>query len=92
MAEVAWTDQAIADVAEIVAWVSSDKPLAAVRLARRLQEAGNRLDPFPGRGRALSRDRRELTVVPPYLIRYRVEDARVLILEVRHGARKPDAD
>ena len=32
---------------------------------------------------------RELATIPPYLIRYRVLDDRVLILRVRHGARRP---
>lgn len=52
--------------------------------------AGDSLDQFPGRGRLVPHDRRELVALPNYLIRYRVEDDRVTILEVRHSAREPE--
>ena len=90
MAKVIWTDQAIADVIEIVDWISADKPGAGARVAEKLRKAGYSLDQFPERGRSISQGRREMVVMPPYLIRYRVEGARVTILEVRHAARKPD--
>jgi len=38
----------------------------------------------------ISHGRRELTIVWPYLLRYRVDGDRVIVLEVRHGAREPD--
>ncbi len=90
MAKVAWTDQAIADVVNIVAWISAERPRVAVRIAEKLFRAGYSLDQFPERGRTTSLGRRELIVMAPYLIRYRVEGAHVIILEVRHAARKPD--
>jgi plasmid stabilization system protein ParE len=31
-----------------------------------------------------------MTIVPPFVLRYRVEQERVLILRIRHGAREPD--
>jgi plasmid stabilization system protein ParE len=90
VAKVIWTDQAIADVVEIVEWISADKPNAAARVAETLMHAGDSLDQFSGRGRPIPHDRRELIALPSYLIRYRVEDDRVTILEVRHGARRPE--
>lgn len=90
MAKVIWTDQAIADVVEIVAWISTDKPNAAARVAETLMLAGDSLDQFPGRGRLIPHGRRELIALPSYLIRYRVENDRVTILEVRHAAREPE--
>jgi len=59
-------------------------------MAKRLIAAAEALTLFPERGRSISRNRRELTVVPPYLIRYRIYGDRVIILEVRHGARRPN--
>jgi len=56
----------------------------------RLATAARSLEHNPDRGRPISRGRRELAVVPPYLIRYFHEDDRVIILELRHGAREPD--
>lgn len=90
MAEVVWADQAIADVVDIVAWIAPERPWAAARLAERLLQAGNALAQFSARGRSISQNRRELTVVAPYLIRYRVTADGVRILEVRHAAREPD--
>jgi len=89
VAKAIWTDQAITDVVEIVGWISADKPFTAARIAEELLDNGNRLDLFPGRGRAISHGRRELVILPPYLIRYRIEGDQVTILEVRHAARRP---
>jgi toxin ParE1/3/4 len=64
--------------------------LAAQRLAQRLPSAGDALEASPDRGRPIPRGRRELTVIPPYLIRHRLKDNQVIILDIRHGARRPD--
>jgi len=44
----------------------------------------------PGRGRQISDGRRELTTVSPYPIGYRLVGDGVQVLEIRHGARRPD--
>jgi toxin ParE1/3/4 len=87
LAIVVWTDRALADVEAAAAWVARHSPLAAQRLARRLIEAGDGLEQFPMRGRDIGRGRRELPLVWPFVIRYRVHNDRVDILEVWHGAR-----
>lgn len=92
LAKVIWTDKAIADVVRIVDDIAAERPKAAARLAGNLMKAGAGLDLFPRRGRAIAGGRRELTTVPPYLIRYRITGRAVEILQVRHGAREPDAD
>ena len=90
VAEVVWSDRALADFEAIVAYiVRQARPLAAQRLGQKLLNAGDSLADAPGRGRAIKRGRRELTIVAPYLIRYRIEAERVIILEVRHTARRP---
>ena len=43
----------------------------------------------PTRGRQARGRLRELTIVSPYIIRYRVDAEEVVILRVRHGARRP---
>lgn len=91
MAKVVWSDRALADIEAIVAYiVSQHSPIAAQRLAYRLLATGDMLEDNPDRGRSLPRGRRDLAVVTPYLIRYRVKGSQVVILEVRHGARRPD--
>ncbi len=74
----------------IRAYVAQFSPLAAQRLAARLIAAARSLESAPDRGRRIGRDRRELAILAPYLIRYAREGDRVIILEIRHGAREPD--
>jgi len=90
VAEVVWTDRALANIEAIAAYIYPFNAIAAQRMALRLMAAGDALKSEPERGRPIARGRRELTIVPPYLIRYRVLSDRVLILEVRHGARRPN--
>jgi plasmid stabilization system protein ParE len=68
-------------------WVARHSPLAAQRLALRLIEAGDGLEHFPLRGRDIGHGRRELPLVWPFVIRYRVRVDLVEVLEVWHGAR-----
>ena len=77
-------------MAAITTYLSAFNVLAAKRVARRILALADSLETSPLRGRPLGETRRELTQVSPYLIRYRVEDETVVILEVRHGAREPN--
>ena len=88
MAEVVWSDAALANLDAIEAYIRQFSPLAAQRMAQRLLMAAWGLEQSPERGRSITRNRRELTIIPPYLIRYRIDGERVVVLEVRHGARR----
>ena len=44
---------------------------------------------FAGRLRLISRNRRELAIVPPDVIRYRIKGEIVEIIRIRHGSRRP---
>ena len=90
MAKVVWSDRAVSDVENIKAYIAQFNPSAADRMAGRLVAAALQLESVPAIGRATTRGRRELAIVTPYLIRYRITGDRVTILEVRHGARRPD--
>lgn len=87
LAIVVRTDRALADAEAGSAWVARHSPHAAERLAQRLIEAGDGLEQFPMRGREIGCGRRELPLVWPFVIRYRVTIDRVEVLEVWHGAR-----
>lgn len=87
---VVWTDEAVTNLEHIAAYISDFSPLAAQRMALKLKTAGDSLIKHPDRGRPLSKGRRELVVVTPFLIRYRVTETTIEIIAVRHGARKPD--
>ncbi|MFI4987782.1 MAG: type II toxin-antitoxin system RelE/ParE family toxin [Alphaproteobacteria bacterium] len=65
-------------------------PAAARRLTDALLAAGDDLLSFPGRGRPVRDNLRELVVVYPYVIRYEIIGNQVTILGVRHGKRRPD--
>jgi addiction module RelE/StbE family toxin len=88
--QVVWTRSALAELRTIRAYIAQFSPLAAQRLSKRLIAAARSLEATPERGRQIARDRRELVVIRPYLIRYVHRDDLVVILEVRHGAREPD--
>ncbi|HEX6859688.1 MAG TPA: type II toxin-antitoxin system RelE/ParE family toxin [Caulobacteraceae bacterium] len=90
MAQIVWTRGAVLELLAIRAYVAQFSPLAAQRLAARLRSAANSLESSPDRGRPISRGRRELAVIHPYLIRYVREGERVIVLEIRHTAREPD--
>ena len=90
MAQVVWTRRALADLEAIRAYIGEFSPMASKRFSLRLVDAGAALSIQPDRGRPISGGRRELTIIPPYLIRYRVRGEVVEILTVRHGARAPD--
>lgn len=89
MRRVIWTNAALRDVQRVQDYIRQFNPLAAQRMALRLISTAQSLAEAPERGRPVLGGRRELTVVWPYIIRYRVQDDRVAILRVRHGARRP---
>jgi toxin ParE1/3/4 len=87
---VVWTFAALADLEGIRRYIGNFNPYAAQDMAARIIEAGNSLANFPYRGRSVPGTQlRETTLARPYIIRYRVEPNRVLILRVRHGTRRP---
>jgi addiction module RelE/StbE family toxin len=88
--EIVWTDEAISHLEAIVAYIAAFNPSAADRLGWRLSEAADSLAEFSDRGRKALNGTREMTVVWPYVLRYRVEADRVVILRIRHGARKEE--
>ncbi len=88
---IIWTAEAVSNLESIFAYVSAFNASAAVRLAQRLQSAADSLAMHPDRGRETVRGLRELAIIHPYLIRYRVRDDAVLILRIRHGAQDVEA-
>jgi len=59
-------------------------------MVREILAAGDSLENFPNRGRPVPGSQlREMTLVYPYVIRYRIAADHVRILRVRHGRRRP---
>ena len=88
---IVWTDEAISNLEAIVDYVAPFNPAAAERLAERLLAVAESLSEFPQRGRDAGEGRREMTIVWPYVLRYRVEGSIVYILRVRHGAQRDES-
>jgi plasmid stabilization system protein ParE len=87
---IVWTDEARAGLVGIQAYIDQFNPSAAQRLGARLVAAAESLADYPDVGRRVQGRIRELTFVRPYVIRYTVLEDRVVILRIRHGARRPD--
>jgi len=85
---VVWRARALADIGRIVRHIATDNPVAARRVGRELLLAGDSLVMFPRRGRpGRQPGTRELVVMPPYILVYRVAGAEsVTILRVWHAA------
>lgn len=81
-----FTRLALADLTHIRAYIGQFNPAAAVRMAGRLLGVATELAEYPLAGRPTAKGRRELTIVPPYVVVYRVAGNRVRILRIWHGA------
>ena len=92
LCKIVWTDEAVGHLEAIVAYISAFNPAAASRFGERLIAVVDSLAEFPNRGRAVGDGRREMTTVRPYVLRYRVEADRVIILRIRHGARLDEVE
>ena len=88
--KVVWTDEAYRDLDEISEWIAQDNPTAAARFVAELLARGNSLVRFPKRGRVMpefgDENIREL-LHGDYRIVYRIEDKRIEILSISHGAK-----
>ncbi len=89
MAKVAWSRSALADLDDIASHIAKDNLSAAVRISEALWMAGESLADHPDRGRPAASGLRELVSVRPYILRYRVSLKQVLIVQIRHAARRP---
>lgn len=91
--KVIWSPLALDRVAEVVAYIRGDDPIAAERWAAAIIQKGEELSRFPKRGRIVPEfgrvDLREIFHSGHRII-YRVAPRRVVILTIRHGARLLD--
>lgn len=91
---IAWSPEAIDDLAALRAFIAEENPAAAKRVALHvIRNVEDLLSDHPRVGRAgRIHGTREL-VIPntPYIVPYRVRDNRVEVLRVYHSARRwPD--
>jgi toxin ParE1/3/4 len=88
MAEVIWTDPALAQLTAILDYISLDKPPAAEAVAKRIFEATDALESFVRIGRAVPEfkhpDYRQVWLKPCWVY-YRIDGQKVVILHVRRS-------
>lgn len=83
---VDWTFAAVSDLEHIRRYINQFNPRAAASVAEKIIEAADSLTLLPGRGRSVpGTNLRENTLPYPYILRYRIDGDRVVILRVRHG-------
>ena len=91
--KVIWTDEAIADLRQLVARISEDNPAAAVRLGEELIRKSLLLGEHPRLGRMLREPKRDALrelIVRPYRLIYQIDDpaSTVKVRVLWHGARQ----
>lgn len=90
---VIFAAEALDDLDHIRQHIGRENPHAATRVSVQLVAACDRLEYLPERGRpGLVAGTRELTVIWPYVIVYRVAFSAVEILRVWHGAQDRPGD
>lgn len=95
MAEIVWTDPAIADIEAIADYIALEDPDAARRVVQRVMEHVAQLADHPRSGSRvpeLGRSRYRQIIEPPCRVMYRYDDAKVYILHVMRTERllRPD--
>ena len=86
---VIYSRTALRSLAEIRAYIGTQNPSAANRVAVQLVAACDRLEYLPERGRpGLVPGTRELVVIWPYVIVYRIHAENVEILNIWHGSQE----
>ena len=88
--KVVWTESALADLDEILAYTAEHYPTLIGPLERRIRAAVARIADWPQSARAVE-ERPGVHVVPliryPYRIFYRVTDQAAELLHIHHAAR-----
>ena len=88
--QVIWSPAALREIEHIYRYIAQFNPRAAQNMIMEILAAGDSLETFPYRGRAVPGTQlRETTLARPYIIRYRIAADHVRILRVRHSARRP---
>ena len=87
---VDWHPFARADLAELVAYIASDNPVAAYRVHDDIRKQTSLLAIYPELGRpGRVRGTRELVVTgTPYIVDYRFAADLLTVLRLLHGARR----
>jgi plasmid stabilization system protein ParE len=86
-----YTRSALADLDEVLAYISARSPQGAKRVQARIKAVTNLLLRYPRIGTTTDDpDIRRMTASPyPYLVFYQPTESEIILHAVRHGARDP---
>ncbi len=90
MAEVVWTDPALAQLEAIAEFIALDRPAAAAAVVQRIMAVTSRVEQFRKMGRQIPEFRRpnyRQIWLKPCWVYYRLDGERVYILHVRRAER-----
>lgn len=86
---IKWTKAALRSVDEIASFIAQDSPVRATSFVAHLKASIDRLQNFPGMGRAgRVPGTRELVLHKHYIAIYRVKGGDVEVLRIHHVARE----
>jgi toxin ParE1/3/4 len=89
--KVVWTEAALADLADILAYTAEHHPSLVAPIERRIRSVAARVGRWPESARAVEQ-RPDVRVAPlvryPYRVFYRLAGEAVEILHVHHAARE----
>ena len=81
---------ALAEAEEAAAWYAERDPRVAARFAEELEAALNRIAEGPHRWPVYMHGTRRVRLTRfPYLVAYREDPTRILVVAIAHGKRKP---
>lgn len=92
--KVVWSRHAVAQLAEIRAYIAKDKPVAAIQVAERIRRSVRQLSRHPRLGwRGILPGTREL-IVPgaAFLVPYRIDEQTIEMIAVHHAAQRRQSD
>jgi plasmid stabilization system protein ParE len=87
-----YTPKALAELADILAYIAERSPQGAHKVQARIQAVTNLLLQYPLSGQLTSESglRRIVTAPYPYLVFYEATSEEVIIIGVRHAAREQE--
>ena len=88
--KIRWLRLALADLDELMVYISKDNPKAATKVAGKIWETTRRLSNHPAMGKPgrVPGTREMIVTGTSYIVPYRVVANEVQILRILHGARK----
>ena len=89
--KIAYAPRALADLMAIEAYITRRNPSAAKRVLGVIKSAIDSLEQFPKLGLRIDDENRYRLPIGrfPYVVFYRLADTEILILHIRHAARRP---